>query len=139
MKSGNGLGETFSLQDQSYQAQVSRVAQSQSPNSRGAPMATFQSNVSANTTVANQHFYMAERLKKKGGNVRPVSIDENQVLTSTNDSRVQEVLPNETRQNNKSVQMRSTMYANPYLTQLQNKQIPKQSNKMQDNNMMIMT
>jgi hypothetical protein len=55
------------------------VTQSQSPNSRVGNISNFQSNVSANTTMANQNFYMAERLKKKGPNFqqRPVSIDEN--------------------------------------------------------------
>jgi hypothetical protein len=56
---------------------------------------------------------MAERLKKKTYNDvgnRPISIDENigqVVIQSTNDSRVEELLPNVQRQsNNKSAQMR---------------------------------
>ena len=41
------------------------------------------------------------------------------IIQSTNDSRIQDILPNVQRQNNnKSVQMRSTMYNNPYLSKL---------------------
>lgn len=61
---------------------------------------------------------MADRLKKNAHNNfnRPASIDENvgnMIISSTNDSRVREMLPTVSRQNNnKSVQMRSTMYNN---------------------------
>lgn len=68
---------------------------------------------------------MAERLKKKTNNVighRPVSIDENLgnvVISSTNESRVEELLPNVQRHNNnKSAQMRQTLYNNPYLNKI---------------------
>lgn len=70
---------------------------------------------------------MAERLKKNQGLNRPVSIDENvgnMIISSTNDSRIQEILPTVQRQNNnKSVQMRSTMYNNPYLNKIGNKNL----------------
>lgn len=42
------------------------------------------------------------------------------VIQSTNDSRVEEILPNVQRQNTKSVQMRSTMYNNSYFQKLIN-------------------
>jgi hypothetical protein len=58
-------------------------------------------------------FFMADRMKKnnpiKFQQYRPSSIDEslnNVVIKSTNDSRIEEMLPNVSRHNgNKSVQM----------------------------------
>jgi hypothetical protein len=53
---------------------------------------------------------MAERMKKNANLNRPVSIDEtmgNMIISSNNDSRIQEILPNVQRHsNNKSVNMR---------------------------------
>jgi hypothetical protein len=56
----------------------------------------------------NQTFYMADRLKKNQIFLnRPVSIDDNannMIIQSTNDSKIQDILPNVQRQsNNKSV------------------------------------
>ena len=69
---------------------------------------------------------MADRLKKNNHHHnnfnRPASIDENvgnMIISSTNDSRVREMLPTVSRtNNNKSVQMRSTMYNNLHQNKL---------------------
>lgn len=81
---------------------------------------------------------MAERLKKSHGTAGGVFIKNHQhnrhgsvddkndsqgaIIQSTNDSRVEEMLPtvNQQRQNTKSVQMRSTMYNNSYFKKLIN-------------------
>jgi hypothetical protein len=109
VKSGNGH---IDPNNQSMIAHINQHAirgtQSQSPDNK-VNHSMIQSNASANTTVHNQTFYMAERLKKKNNNAipnRPVSIDDNLnniVIASTNDSRVEEILPNVSRHsNNKS-------------------------------------
>ena len=89
---------------------------SQSPNSRVLNITNIQSNASASaTTNGQQTFYMAERLKKnhaqitnaangllKGSHYRHGSVDDKlsslggsgAVIQSTNDSRVEEILPN---------------------------------------------
>ena len=83
---------------------------------------------------------MADRLGRKGNHapgaafvkshMRHGSVDDNpsMIIQSTNDSRVEEILPTVTpqqqnsqhRQNTKSVQMRSTMYNNSYFQKLIN-------------------
>lgn len=102
-------------------------------------MTNIQSNASAGATInsGQQTFYMADRLKKTGGtnpyikHIRHGSVDENNqgiLIQSTNDSRVEEMLPSmqsgtvsqQHRQNTKSVQMRSTMYNNSYFQKLLN-------------------
>ena len=78
---------------------------SQSPNSRILNMTNIQSNASAGSTINSgmQTFYMADRLKKTGAanfylkHFRHGSVDENtqgMMIQSTNDSRVEEMLPN---------------------------------------------
>ena len=67
-------------------------------------MTNIQSNASAGATInsCQQTFYMADRLKKTGGanpyikHIRHGSVDENNqgiLIQSTNDSRVEEMLP----------------------------------------------
>lgn len=75
---------------------------SSSPNSRILNVANIQSNASAGVTGGQQTFYMADRLKKTGGaflknqtHIRHGSVDEqHQIIASTNDSRVEDMLPN---------------------------------------------
>lgn len=67
---------------------------------------------------------MADRLKKNNqlNLLNRPSLDQTVILKSTNNSRVEEMLPNVARQNaNKTMQMRATLYNNPYLGQLQSK------------------
>ncbi len=107
--------------------------QSGSPNSR--IVANIQSNASAGVTGGQQTFYMADRLKKTGGgaflknqtHIRHGSVDDHhQVIASTNDSRVEDMLPTVSqisqgkRQTTKSVNMRQTMYNNSYFQKLIN-------------------
>ncbi|CDW85359.1 protein kinase domain containing protein [Stylonychia lemnae] len=124
-KSGNGF-ETKAFQQRQYQG-VIRATQSQSPDSKIISLeAKDKMTASAGAPLNNnQTLFMADRLRKNNHqNNRPSSIDENlgnMIIASTNDSRIQEILPNVQRSNNnKSANMRQTMYNNPYLNKLNN-------------------
>lgn len=103
---------------------------SSSPTSNGR---VTNGNASAGQSLNQQTFYMADRLKKSQNAAavylkhnRHGSVDDKQaeIIQSTNDSRVEEMLPNVTnqqqRQTTKSVQMRSTLYNNSYFQKLLN-------------------
>eukprot|EP00347_Sterkiella_histriomuscorum_P006616 403352090 len=126
------LAQSMISQNTKHHQAVIRATQSQSPTSKLMNLnINMHTNASATVGIQNQNntFYMADRLNKKNQNHnnhfnRPVSIDENvgnMIISSTNDSRIHEILPNVQRQtNNKSVHMRSTMYNNSYINKINN-------------------
>ncbi len=105
-----------------------------SPTSNQSRVINMANSSTIKGSGEGQTYFMADRIKKKHGvflkshHNRHGSVDDkadNIIISSTNDSRVEDILPNvsggggsQPRHGTKSVQMRQTMYNNSYFQKL---------------------